>query len=134
MSDHRYINSKNDPALFKWPQGGLKLGQDSEVIPRNVHVLLFVDRSSIYSFVPCLIYISKWVISLLLSYIRKSSQILKRYKQGVSIPPYLDMVNFECSVYFFSVHYGIAGNGVSRPGIQNKTDFCIKINISKGNY
>ena len=57
MTDHRYINSKNDPALFKWPQGGLKLGQDSEVIPRNVHVLLFVDRSSIYSFVPCLMYV-----------------------------------------------------------------------------
>ena len=28
-------------------------------------------------------------------------------------------------------NYGIPGYGVSRPGIQNKKDFCIKINISK---
>ena len=58
--DHRYINSTKrltDPALFKWLQGGLKLGQGSELITRNVCVLLFVDRSSIYSFMPCLIYI-----------------------------------------------------------------------------
>ena len=31
----------------------------------------------------------------------------------------------------FIVHYGITSYGVSRPGIQNKKDFCIKINISK---
>ena len=57
MSDHRYINSKNDPALFKWLQGGLKLGQDSELMTKNVWVLFVVDRSSINSFLPCLIYI-----------------------------------------------------------------------------
>ena len=34
----------------------------------------------------------------------------------------------------FIVHYGITGYGVSRPGIQNKKDFCIKINIPKENY
>ena len=31
------------------------------------------------------------------------------------------------------VSYGITGYDVSRPGIQNKKDFCMKINISKGN-
>ena len=31
-------------------------------------------------------------------------------------------------------HYGISGYGVSRPGIQNKKGFCIKINLPKGNY
>jgi hypothetical protein len=30
--------------------------------------------------------------------------------------------------------YGITGYGVSSPGIQNYKDFCIKINIPKGNY
>ena len=30
--------------------------------------------------------------------------------------------------------YGISGYGVSRPGIQNKKGFCIKINLPKGNY
>ena len=30
-----------------------------------------------------------------------------------------------------SSHYGISGDGVSRPGIQNKKDFCIKINLPK---
>ena len=28
----------------------------------------------------------------------------------------------------------ISGYGVSRPGIQNKKGFCIKINLPKGNY
>ena len=58
--DQRYINSTNrltDPALFKWPQGGLKLGQDSELMTKNVRVLFEVDRSSTYSVMPCLIYI-----------------------------------------------------------------------------
>jgi hypothetical protein len=32
------------------------------------------------------------------------------------------------------VAYGITGYGVSRPGIQNLKDFCIKINTYKGNY
>jgi hypothetical protein len=27
--------------------------------------------------------------------------------------------------------YGITGYGVSRPGIQNQKDFCIKINTPK---
>ena len=31
-------------------------------------------------------------------------------------------------------HYAISGYGVSRPGIQNKKGFCIKINLPKGNY
>ena len=30
--------------------------------------------------------------------------------------------------------YGISGYGVSRPGIQNKKGFCIKINSPEGNY
>ena len=30
--------------------------------------------------------------------------------------------------------YGITSYGVSRPGIQNKKGFCIKINLPKGNY
>ena len=32
------------------------------------------------------------------------------------------------------MQYSITGNGVSRPGIQNEKDFCIKINILKGNF
>jgi hypothetical protein len=35
---------------------------------------------------------------------------------------------------FGTVGYGITGYGVSSPGIQNYKDFCIKINIPKGNY
>ena len=31
-------------------------------------------------------------------------------------------------------HYGITGYQVATPGIQNQKDFCIKINIPKGNY
>ena len=31
-------------------------------------------------------------------------------------------------------HYGITGYRVSRPEIQNQKDFCIKINVPKGNY
>ena len=30
--------------------------------------------------------------------------------------------------------YGITGYGVSGPGIQNQKDFCIEINLPKGNY
>ena len=30
--------------------------------------------------------------------------------------------------------YGNTGYGVSSPGIQNQKDFCLKINISKGNF
>ena len=64
MIDHRYINSPKrltDLALFKWPQRGLKLGQDSDLMTRNVRVLLFVDRSSFYSFMPCLTYLLTYV-------------------------------------------------------------------------
>ena len=32
-----------------------------------------------------------------------------------------------------NVHYGNTGNGVSSPGIQNQKDFCLRINIPKGN-
>jgi hypothetical protein len=35
---------------------------------------------------------------------------------------------------FLSASYGISVYGVSRPGIQNKKGFCIKINLPKGNY
>ena len=31
-------------------------------------------------------------------------------------------------------NYGITGYGISSPEIQNQKDFCIKINIPKGNY
>ena len=31
-------------------------------------------------------------------------------------------------------YYGNTGYGVSSPGIQNLKDFCLKINIPKGNY
>ena len=29
------------------------------------------------------------------------------------------------------IHYGVTSYGMSRPGIQNEKDFCIKINIPK---
>ena len=31
-------------------------------------------------------------------------------------------------------HYGNTGNGVFKRGVQNEKDFCLKINILKGNY
>jgi hypothetical protein len=34
----------------------------------------------------------------------------------------------------FGTGYGITGYGVSRPGIQNRKGFCIKINLPKVNY
>ena len=40
----------------------------------------------------------------------------------------------EYGIYDGDVYYGITGYGVSRPGIQNRKGFCIKINLPKGNY
>jgi hypothetical protein len=32
----------------------------------------------------------------------------------------------QCNKYYICMYYGITGYGVSRPGIQNLKDFCIK--------
>jgi hypothetical protein len=41
---------------------------------------------------------------------------------------------FFTFLFALCVKYGTSGYGVSRPGIQNKKGFCIKINLPKGNY
>ena len=45
--------------------------------------------------------------------------------------PLTILISVLKSIY---VRYGITDYGVSRPGIQNWKDFCMKINIPKGNY
>ena len=55
------------------------------------------------------------------------------------------LIRKSCSKYFrlnaqpeiqilIGLYYDITGYGVSSPGIQNKKDFCLKINIPKGIY
>ena len=37
-------------------------------------------------------------------------------------------------IKLYNAYYGIKGCGVFKRGVQNKKDFCLKINILKGKY
>ena len=43
-------------------------------------------------------------------------------------------INLACSRLFFHLEYGNKGCGDFKRGVQNSKDFCLRINILKGNY
>ena len=61
----------------------------------------------------------------------KKQKLLSQRARNDGCP---DFRGYSRRVEANSRQYGITGYGVSRPGIQNMKGFCIKINLSKGNY
>ena len=45
--------------------------------------------------------------------------------------PYISKLKLQA---ILCLHYGNTGCGVFRRGVQNQKDFCLRINILKGNY
>ena len=76
----------------------------------------------------CVLYIYSDLLNIN-TYLNKP-KYFEEINKRVKINLYVDEI-LSTSIF---VHYGNTGCGLFKPGVQNKKDFCLRINILKGNY